>query len=150
MVSMNKLIVRIKGSSQKSYWYADKIDQIFNVFDNAGAYYVVDRPKETYNGNGIDKVDCEIVGQPPIEFDPSAASDNINSPNHYKSDANFECIDVIAEVTKDLSGMEAVCTANAIKYLYRWKKKKNGLEDLKKTRVYLNWLIERVEKNEKS
>jgi hypothetical protein len=36
--------------------------------------------------------------------------------------------------------MEAVCTGNALKYLWRWKKK-NGVEDLKKAQWYLNKLI---------
>ena len=48
-------------------------------------------------------------------------SDNIN-PDHYK-DGKIECIDAIGEAVKDLRGIEGVCTANAIKYLWRWKKK---------------------------
>lgn len=46
---------------------------------------------------------------------------------------------------EDLDGVEAVCTGNILKYLWRWKKK-NGLEDLKKARWYLNKLIEIEEK----
>jgi hypothetical protein len=64
--------------------------------------------------------------------------DNVNHPAHYTG--AIECIDAIAEATKDLKGMEAVCTGNAIKYLWRWKKK-NGVEDLKKAQWYLNKLI---------
>lgn len=69
--------------------------------------------------------------------------DNIN-PSHYKSTKGFECIDVIEEVTKDLSGIEAVATANAIKYLYRWKKK-NGIEDCRKSLWYIQKLITHLE-----
>lgn len=72
--------------------------------------------------------------------------DNVNKPSHYQSSAGFECIDVIREVTKDMKGMQAVCTANAIKYLYRWDKK-NGIEDVKKSIVYLKWLVEELENN---
>lgn len=64
-------------------------------------------------------------------------NDPIN-PDHYKG--NIECIDAIAEAVKDLRGMDAICTGNAIKYLWRWKKK-NGIEDLKKAQWYLNYLI---------
>jgi hypothetical protein len=67
-------------------------------------------------------------------------SDNVNSPSHYRQ-GEIECIDAIAVAVNGLSGMEAVCTANAIKYLWRWKMK-NGKEDLMKAQWYLNKLIE--------
>lgn len=65
--------------------------------------------------------------------------DNVNHPSHYISGA-VECIDALASATTQLTGIEAVCTANAIKYLWRWKQK-NGVEDLKKARWYINKLI---------
>ena len=55
--------------------------------------------------------------------------DNVNSPDHYQG--KVECIDCIESATAGLSGLEAFCTGNAIKYLYRWKHK-NGIEDLKR------------------
>jgi hypothetical protein len=70
--------------------------------------------------------------------------DPVQNPIHY-TDSKIECIDAIGEATKDLKGIEAVCTANAIKYVWRWKKK-NGLEDLKKAQWYLNKLIGELEK----
>ncbi len=45
--------------------------------------------------------------------------------------------------TEDLKGIEAVDTAQIIKYICRWKKK-NGLEDLRKAMWYLNHLIDFV------
>jgi hypothetical protein len=66
--------------------------------------------------------------------------DNVNKPEHYRQ-GEIECIDAIAVAVNGLSGMEAVCTANAIKYLWRWKMK-NGKEDLMKAQWYLNKLIE--------
>lgn len=70
--------------------------------------------------------------------------DNVNHPNHYKTKSGLETIDVIKAFTEDLKGVEAVDTANIIKYICRWKKK-NGLEDLKKAQWYLNDLIKTVE-----
>lgn len=67
-------------------------------------------------------------------------SDNVNHPAHY-TQGKFECIDVLDDITKELKGIEAICTANAVKYLWRWKHK-NGLEDLKKAQWYINKLIE--------
>lgn len=72
-------------------------------------------------------------------------NDPVNHPNHYQSESGLEVIDAIRAFTEDCQGIEGYYTGNAIKYICRWKKK-NGLEDLKKARVYLNWLIEHEEK----
>lgn len=69
--------------------------------------------------------------------------DMVNHPDHYKSETGLETIDVIEAFTFDLKGIEAVCTANVLKYICRWKKK-NGLQDLEKAKWYLNKLIDRV------
>lgn len=71
--------------------------------------------------------------------------DLVNHPEHYKAKNGVEAITLIAAFTEDLKGMEAVCTANALKYLCRWHKK-NGLEDLKKALWYINYLIDMKEK----
>ena len=71
-----------------------------------------------------------------------AVKDNVNHPSLYTQGA-IECIDAIKEATKGLLGIEAVCTANIIKYVWRWKFK-NGVEDLRKARWYLDRLIDEV------
>lgn len=77
------------------------------------------------------------------------AVDFVNHPPHYQTSSGLETIDVIEAFTEDLTGAEATNTGNVLKYMCRWKNK-NGLEDLKKARWYLNRLIEYVEKqNEK-
>nr|AHF24039.1 predicted protein [uncultured bacterium Contig643] len=69
----------------------------------------------------------------------AAAADNVNSPNHYKLDGlDIEVIDVIRSVLSERE-FEAYCLGNVIKYVLR-AKKKNGKEDLKKARVYINWI----------
>ena len=77
----------------------------------------------------------------PKEVGRVDSNDNVNHPEHYMSYTGLETIDVIEAFTSDLTGMDAVCTANVIKYICRWKHK-NGLEDLKKAQWYLNRLIE--------
>lgn len=72
--------------------------------------------------------------------------DNVNHPSHY-TQGGIECIDAIKAAVIGLVGIEAVCTANVIKYLWRWKFK-NGLEDLKKARWYLDRLIKEVSESE--
>lgn len=74
-------------------------------------------------------------------------NDNVNHPQHYKAANGLEAIDVIEAFTSDLSGFEATHTANALKYLLRWKHK-NGLEDLKKARWYLDRLIDKLDEME--
>jgi hypothetical protein len=69
--------------------------------------------------------------------------DPIN-PDHYKNGA-VECIDALEAATVGKTGVEAVCTANVIKYLWRYEAK-NGLEDVKKAKWYLDKLIEKLEK----
>ena len=71
--------------------------------------------------------------------------DNVNHPAHYRSSSGLEAIDVVEAFTETLSGCEAAHTGNVLKYMCRWSRK-NGLEDLKKARWYLNRLIEHVEK----
>lgn len=64
--------------------------------------------------------------------------DMVNHPPHYEG--KVECIDALESATAGLEGLEAVDTANAIKYLWRWKKK-NGKEDLKKAIWYIKHLL---------
>ena len=66
-------------------------------------------------------------------------TDNVNHPAHYTA-GKVECIDALEAATENLSGIEAVCTANAIKYLWRWKQK-GGKEDLQKARWYINRML---------
>lgn len=66
-------------------------------------------------------------------------TDKVNHPQHYTA-GGIECIDALKAATAGLEGIEAVCTANAIKYLWRWKRK-NGAEDLRKAIWYINRLI---------
>ncbi len=66
-------------------------------------------------------------------------ADRVDHPSHYDT-GRYECIEVMEEVM----GREAVksfCVCNAFKYLYRCGRK-NGLEDLKKARWYLEKRIE--------
>lgn len=71
-------------------------------------------------------------------------SDNVNSPKHYQLEGlNIEVIDVIKSVLGS-DKFEGYCRGNVIKYIMR-ADEKNGLEDLKKARVYLNWEIESKE-----
>ena len=76
-----------------------------------------------------------FLGDPPPK-------DNVNSPSHYKQ-GSIEFIDYIKDsLTKE--EYIGYLRGNIAKYLHRWRYK-NGLEDLKKAQVYLEWLISQVE-----
>jgi len=64
--------------------------------------------------------------------------DKIN-PDHYKSESGLESIEVIEAFNLNFA------EGCIVKYILRYKEK-NGLEDLKKCRWYLNRLIENSEK----
>ena len=76
-------------------------------------------------------------------------NDPVAHPAHYCT-GKYECIEVMTEVF----GKKAVqdfCRCNAFKYLYR-SYRKNGIEDIKKARWYINKFIDLEEelKNEKN
>lgn len=67
----------------------------------------------------------------------------VSHPDHYQGKNGMEVIDVIEAFTANLQGIEAVCTANAIKYICRWKNK-NGIQDLEKAIWYIQHIIDRL------
>ena len=67
--------------------------------------------------------------------------ERVNHPAHYLQ-GNRETIEVIKDVTNE--GFEPYCVGNIVKYVCRYKHK-NGVEDLKKAKWYLERLITEVE-----
>lgn len=76
-------------------------------------------------------------------YDKEPNTDMVNHPSHY-TQGGIECIDALKAATVSKTGIEAVCTANAIKYLWRYEEK-NGIEDVKKARWYIDRLIKELE-----
>lgn len=72
-------------------------------------------------------------------------NDCVNHPSHYET-GKFECIEVMEE-TQSVEAVKNFCICNAFKYLYRHANK-NGLEDIKKARWYLDKYIELSERGE--
>ena len=71
--------------------------------------------------------------------------DPVNHPAHYTS-GGIECIDAMQAAFGD-EAIKDFCLCNAFKYLWRHRNK-NGVEDLKKARWYLNRLIREMEVEE--
>lgn len=73
-------------------------------------------------------------------------NDSVNHPAHYTG-GKMECIDIVDVMTEDKQGLEAFCTGNIVKYLYRYNKK-GGVEDVKKAEWYFKKLIEVLEEKQ--
>lgn len=79
--------------------------------------------------------------------DPNPSVDIVNKPPHYNT-AGIECIVAMEAMTQKatVAPHVAYCWQNSFKYLWRWPYK-NGLEDLKKARWYLDRLITIMERD---
>ena len=84
-----------------------------------------------------------IIGRSlPLKEDASTATqhDPVNSPSHYAS-GGIECIDAI-KASMSHEAFLGYLKGNVQKYMWRYEKKVNPSEDLKKARWYLDKLIE--------
>lgn len=71
-------------------------------------------------------------------------SDPVNSPSHYAS-GDIECIDAIkASMTRE--AFLGYLKGNIQKYTWRYEKKINPIEDVKKARWYMNKLVDELDK----
>lgn len=89
-----------------------------------------------------------LVDTPEQHYTPKDIKpmDNVKHPNHYNQDGEVECIDAI-KASLGTDGFTAYCKGNCMKYLWRYKYK-NGVEDLEKAKVYLEWMIETMRSND--
>ena len=89
----------------------------------------------------LDQASCENAEDSCCNKEPNV--DMVNHPVHY-TQGGIECIDCIKSATVGKVGIEAFCVGNAIKYLFRYEEK-NGIEDVKKARWYIDRLIKELE-----
>ena len=132
--------------TDKKFKVGDKVCVVNNHSDHGYCLGEVttitdDSDPEGYNGDGKDEwflYEEDIIKA--LE-----GMDNVEHPSHYNQDG-IECIEAIKASLG--TGFPDYCKGNVMKYLWRYKYK-NGLEDLKKAQVYLNWMVEAVEKETK-
>lgn len=73
----------------------------------------------------------------------------VRSPKHYKLPGlNIESVDVLRSVLTP-EEFKGFCRGNALKYLIRAGKKDSELQDIKKAGVYIEWLIDTIQDQEK-
>lgn len=75
----------------------------------------------------------------------TAKDDKVNHPNHYTS-GDIETIDYIRDKLTP-EEYQGYCVGNVMKYTSRWRKK-DGVQDLEKAAVYLQWAIESAKKQQ--
>ena len=69
--------------------------------------------------------------------------DNVNHTKHYELPNGIEVFDVIAGAMSE-EALHGFCIGNVIKYVCRHEK--NGIEDLRKAKWYLDKYLEIIEK----
>ena len=76
------------------------------------------------------------------DFVRGICEDKVNSPAHYNN-GEIECIDAIASALS-LDELKGFVKGNVIKYMWRANHKEKEVEDLKKARWYLDYLIKKL------
>lgn len=94
-----------------------------------------------FGKHGVFKLHDDMLEEAGAAVDKT--NDAVQHPSHY-TQGKVECIEALESATAGLTGIEAVCTANAIKYLWR-QSRKNKVEDLKKCLWYVQYLIDYYE-----
>ena len=74
-------------------------------------------------------------------------ADMVNHPDHYTYKST-ECKDIISVMTEGLEGEEAYYMGAVVKYLYRYPKKNNAIQDLQKAKTYIDMIIKKLESEE--
>ncbi len=88
------------------------------------------------------KCEKELAEKIVREYERRISMDNVNHPEHYTK-GGVECIEAIrASMTRE--AFCGYCKGNILKYIWRYEDKGQG-EDLKKAKVYLDWLISEVD-----
>lgn len=95
-----------------------------------------------YNNKLVETNGQIILDRETLEYAVIKGKDNVVSPKHYMSDKGFEVFDVQEAFIHELKGMSASYWCNVVKYILRFQRK-NGVEDLKKAKYYLEKLIEK-------
>ena len=97
--------------------------------------------------NGKARLDGSHLKNEEFKIDDNGP-DMVSHPKHYTR-GGIECIDALKAATVGKCGIEAVCVANVIKYLWRYEEK-NGIEDVRKAKWYIERLLKELEESQQS
>lgn len=124
----------------KNKWTPERDAQLLQMRSAGKSYNTIAKAlkvSEPTVANRYNKLTAAETPESPL---PPVINDMVNHPGHYTA-GGVECIDAIKAAVPDF---EAYCAGNVIKYVWRYRRK-NGLEDLKKAKWYLDRLLKEVE-----
>ena len=110
-----------------------------------------DRLAAAYNHvykNSEARLDGSHLNDVELNIEPENKPDMVSHPKHYNQ-GGIECIECIKAAVTNKVGIEAVCVANVIKYLFRYEEK-NGIEDVRKAKWYIERLLRELEESQQS
>lgn len=123
--------------------FVEKDDDMEYIWDKPKVINTVEKNEESRKP---DLIDALMLGAKMME--EFKEKNDPTHPSHY-AQGGISVWDVIRAYTDGLNGVDAFNAGNAIKYILRWHHK-NGVEDLKKAKVYIDELIksQKEKKNE--
>ena len=130
--------VKLDCSKCRDYACADKNCGDCKHYDARDAYCGVKHESRFFRENSADCNDFEERQEETNMENAEQKHDAVNHPNHYCK-GGVECLDAIKAALGDK--YEGFLAGNVLKYVYRYPDK-NGVEDCKKARFYLDKLIE--------
>ena len=98
--------------------------------------------------NSEARLDGSHLKDAELNIEPENKPDMVSHPQHY-TQGGIECIDALKAATVGKRGIEAVCVANVIKYLWRYEEK-NGIEDIRKAKFYIERLLKELDESQQS
>lgn len=98
--------------------------------------------------NSEARLDGSHLKDAELNIEPENKPDMVSHPKHYNQ-GGIECIDALKAATVGKRGIEAVCVANIIKYCWRYEEK-NGIEDVRKAKWYVERLLKELEEGQQS
>lgn len=125
------------------------VDVVGNEVSHSGFEFYLqtypDIPIIEYTANKNKYKEGQYCCMPKKKTLNQAINDVVNSPSHYKQ-GERETIENIRD-TMSSEGYQGYCVGNIVKYLSRYKFK-NGLEDVRKAKKYIEFLEEELMKQE--
>jgi hypothetical protein len=112
-------------------------------------YSITDIRGQVHEFSNIEEYQRFIKRHPLLFIEPIPKDepvDNGNHPSHY-ADRKYEVIDVMQD-TMQHEHLKGYLFGASFKYMMRWDKKENPLQDLKKARWYLDRLIQTIEEEQ--
>jgi len=143
--------LKVKVQTRKIMSDQEMLDMIADIEEVADELRKEILKSQTPNGHTYKVKPVRIEKNPTTSVQTSASPvedvsvDMVNHPLHY-TNTSVECIQAMIE-TQGIEAVKHFCECNAFKYMWRHNSK-NGNEDVKKAKWYVNKAVELIEEEE--